>query len=218
MNQPVLIGFGDSWAVGDDLNPGEKHYLQLAAEQFQIPWINFAVGSSSVPHLIVQFKNFIDTKYFPKNHYHAVFFLTAQERSFYYDQDTKELQHLCPSSNPTNPYYRNYNRELGNFTLNTTILALQQLCSIYSVQDYYMLGWQTNPLWAEVDHTKIWKSGKFPITQTFHGTDNQHDLSTLHGHGPNGQRNECFDRGLFHPNQLGHRRIAQSLCEWIKIE
>ena len=219
MNQPILIGFGDSWAFGDDLNPGEKTYLELAAEKFQIPWFNFAVGSSSVSHLVIQFQHFINTKYFPKNQYYAVFFLTAQERTFYYDQDTKDIVHIGPSSDPENPYYQNYNNELGNFTLNTTILALQQLCSIYNVQDYYMLGWQTNALWTEVDHAKIWRAGNHTITQVFHGTGYQIELATLLGLGTDAPpKNPCFDPGLNHPNQLGHEKIAQALYEWIKIK
>jgi hypothetical protein len=136
MNQPVLIGFGDSWAAGHDLLAGEKCYLELAAKDLGIVNQNYAVGSSSLPHMILQFKQFISSTYFPQNQYHAVFFLTAVERNFFYNQDTKEIKHIGPSSDPQHDYYKIYNNEYGEFVLNNTVLTLQRLCEIYNIKDY----------------------------------------------------------------------------------
>lgn len=214
MNQPVLLGFGDSWAAGHDLAPGEKCYLQLVAQELDIPWHNFAVGSSSVPHMNVQFQHFIDTVYFPRNQYHAVFFLTAHERNFCYDQDTKEIVHLSPGSHPQHAYYRSYNNELGKFVVNSSILALQRLCHIYGVQDYYVPGWQQVQLWPSVDTTRFWRQGQHAITETFHDQQAFVPLIEL----LNKPKNPHFGTTHDHPNQLGHERIARELVEWITVD
>jgi hypothetical protein len=217
MNQPVLIGFGDSWAAGHDLASEEKCYLQLTAEHLGIPYQNFAEGSSSISYMVIQFQNFIDTFYFPKHQYYAVFFLTAQERNFYYDQATKKIIHLGPSSHPRDPYYQNYNNEYGEFVANTTLLALQRLCAIYGIKDYYLAGWQQLNLWKSVDQTKFWKNGKQAITQVFHDQAGFVPLSTLIGIEQE-PKNAHFGTTHDHPNQQGHERIAQELINWIKIE
>jgi hypothetical protein len=216
MNQPVLVGFGDSWAVGHDLNLGEKCYLELTAQKLNIPFLNFAVGSSSIPHMILQVKEFIKTKYFPKNQYHAVFFLTAVERNFFYDQDTKQVIHVSPGSDSRHDYYKIYNNEYGEFVLNTTVLALQRLCNIYDIKDYYMLGWQWANLWPEIDCTKFYQQGQIPITNVFH--DQPHIVPLQELIGLTGQpKNKCFGQSHDHPNQLGHEKIAEALFKWIKI-
>jgi hypothetical protein len=217
MNQSVLVGFGDSWAAGHDLDTDEKSYIELAAQQLRMHFYNFAVGSSSVPHLILQFQKFIDTVYFPGNQYHAVFFLTAQERNFCFDQDTKDIVHLSPGSNPTHEYYKFYNNEFGNFVFNSTILSLQRLCDIYDIKDYYMLGWQQNKLWSTVDLEKFWKQGKKTATELFHDQEEfvlLHDLIGLNGK----HKNVHFGPDHNHPNQLGHKKIAQALDEWIESD
>jgi hypothetical protein len=217
MNKSVLLGFGDSWAWGADLKANEKPYIQLMADHFQVPFINFATPSSSIPHMITQFREFLETVYFPKNEYYAVFFLTAKERTFVYDQEDKKIKHLSPSSNSTHEYYRIYNNELGDFNLNTTILALQRLCSIYDIKDYYVPGWQINKLWKEVDHTKVWGSGNRAITQLFSSNGEFVDLLDL----INRDNSPYFgseDNDHKHPNQQGHIKIAQELSGWIDID
>jgi hypothetical protein len=211
MTQPVLLGFGDSWSWGAGLESNEKPYIQLLAEKFQVPYYNFAVGSSSIPHLILQFQKFIDSVYFPQNNYHAVFFLTAKERTFVYDQD-KTVRHI--SAGDQHYYHRYYNNELGDFNLNITILALQRLCSLYNIKDYYVQGWQINSLWTTVNHTKFWDQGRSAITKLFHNDPGHIELIKLldmDGKNPN------FGEIDRHPNQLGHAKIAEALAEWIDV-
>jgi len=88
MDNVTLVGFGDSWAHGSGLNvTSEKTYLQLAAEQLNVNFINYAETSSSIPHLVEQLNNFISTEYNVKKNYIAVFFVTARERTFFVDTD-----------------------------------------------------------------------------------------------------------------------------------
>lgn len=211
----ILLGFGDSWASGSELLENEKPYLDLLADQMGIPCINFATPSSSIPHLVLQFHKFLETRYFPKHQYYAVFFLTAKERTFVFDHDSKDIIHCSPQQATTEPmsgaYYRVYTDKLGDFNLNSTVLSLQRLCNLYNINDYYMLGWQHTNLWTSVDTTKFYLQGKEAITTLFH--DQGHlALSTLLE-----SKNQYIWPNRGHPNQQGHERIAQALGNWINV-
>ena len=191
------------------------------AEHFGIESINCSRGGSSIPHLILQINEFIKTWHLPDNQYHAVFFLTAQERTFVYDYDG--IVEISPGGGDSNDvdgrrgesYYKNiYSHQLGTFNLNVTILALQQICSIYKIKDYYAAGWQEIELWPQIDRTKFFANGR-PITTVFRPDNQFKSLNELtlennphifHAHCPPG-----------HPNQQGHAKIAQALADWIEI-
>jgi hypothetical protein len=211
----VLLGFGDSWAAGSELSVDEKPYLDLLADQLGIPCINYATPSSSIPHLVLQFQQFLETRYFPKHQYHAVFFLTAKERTFAFDHESKDIIHCSPQQALTDPmaggYYRVYTDKLGDFNLNTTVLALQRLCSLYNINDHYVLGWQQTKLWPSVDSTKFFRSGEQAITTLFHNQGHL-PLATLLD-----TKNEYIWPNHGHPNQHGHQRIAQELGDWINV-
>ena len=222
MSADILLGFGDSWTRGSDLNPVHgKNYLTLLAEHFGIESVNCSRGGSSIPHLILQINEFIKTQYLPDNQYHAVFFLTAQERTFVYDYDG--IVEISPGGGDNNDvdgkrgesYYKHiYDHQLGTFNLNVTVLALQQICLTYGIKDYYIAGWQEIELWPVIDRTKFFADVK-PITTLFTSDSNFRLFQTLkneknhhliHAHKPPG-----------HPNQLGHAKIARALANWIKI-
>ena len=171
--------------------------------------------------MILQVNKFIKTRYCANNRYHAVFFLTAQERTIVYDND--QTIDISPGGGDSNDvdgkrgesYYKHiYNHQLGTFNLNVTVLALQQICLTYGIKDYYIAGWQEIELWPAIDRTKFFADGK-PITTLF-TPDNSFRLFQLlkddgnpyltHAHRPPG-----------HPNQQGHAKIAQALANWIKI-
>jgi len=222
MSKGVLLGFGDSWTFGSDLDPRhEKDYLELTSDYLGIEFRNFSRGGSSIPHLIIQLHDFIENHYDAENQYHAVFFLTAQERTFVYDQDRiVEMSPGYVNDNNTDnkrceSYYNHiYSHQLGTFNLNITVLALQQICASYGIKDYYLAGWQEIQLWPTIDQTKFFNSGK-PITTLFtednnfkllHTLTNEKNPYLVHAHGPPG-----------HPNQQGHVKIAQALISWIEI-
>jgi hypothetical protein len=164
-----LVNFGDSWAAGYDLeNATQQAYSSLLSKQLDIPVLNFSKGSTSIQHLILQFQEFVDQKYHPGHKYHAVFFLTARARTFLYDDSTNEIIHCSPHTAVTggpqeNAYYRSYTESLGDFNLNVTVLALQRLCSLYNINDYYMFGWETVPLWKSIDSSKFYNNGDFCV-------------------------------------------------------
>jgi hypothetical protein len=215
-----LVNFGDSWAAGHGLNnPEQQAYSKLLSHQLDIPVLNFSKGSTSIQHLLIQFQNFIDTRYYPKHRYHAVFFLTARARTFLYDDSTNEIIHCSPHTAVTggpqeNAYYRSYTESLGDFNLNVTVLALQRLCSLYNINDYYMFGWETAPLWKSIDSSKFYKHGDWPITKEFYSVYDHKNLQTLID-----EKNPCVwtEQHSGHPTKLGHEKIADALIKFIKI-
>lgn len=211
-----LLNFGDSWAAGHGLQDTRNAYSYRLAQHLDIPCLNLALGSSSVPHLILQFQEFVDQKYHPGHKYHALFFLTAQARTFLYDDSTGEVLHCSPQTTGTgrpqeDAYYRCYTNSLSNFNLNVTVLALQRLCSLYNIDDYYMFGWETAPLWKTVDTSRFYGNGDWAITKEFYSEYEHKSLLTLID-----EKNPCVwtEQHSGHPTELGHEKIANA---WIKI-
>ena len=107
-----------------------------------------------------------------------------------------------------------YNNILGDFNLNVTVLALQRLCSLYKVNDYYMFGWETAPLWKSVDVSKFYKNGDWAIVKEFYSEQEHKTLQTLIN-----EQNPCVwtEQHIGHPTNLGHEKIADALIKIIKI-
>jgi hypothetical protein len=216
-----LVSFGDSWPSGADLDdPINQKYSALLAKKINIPLLDFAQGSTSVQHLVLQFQQFVDTKYYPGHRYHAVFFLTSKARIFLYENNTDQIMH-CSPQNAINErkdqevgYYRAYNSKLGDFNLNTTVLALQRLCSIYGINDYYTFGWETVPLWKSVDAGKFYSHGEFAITKEFYPEHKHQSLQEL----VNNKNSHLWTPAYSgHPTESGHEKIANALEKMIKI-
>lgn len=214
-----FVNFGDSWAAGHCLeNPKQQAYISLLSKQFGISCLDFAVGSSSVSHLILQFQEFIDQKYYPNHKYHALFLLTARARTFLYDDNTGKIIHCSPQTVGTgrpqeDAYYMTYNNILGDFNLNVTVLALQRLCSLYNINDYYMFGWETAPLWKSVDASKFYSNGDRAIVKEFYSEQEHKSLQTLID-----EKNPCVwtDQHSGHPTEIGHEKIANAIGKMIK--
>lgn len=207
----VLLGFGDSWADGHELRYPEVKYLDILSQELDIPCLNFAKGSTSVPHLVLQLREFLDTKYDPSKKYTAIFFLTAQERTFFYNAENN-IVHCSPqeaaSDEKREPkiYYQLYTDQLGEFYLNTALLALQRLCAEYNIDDYYLPGWQEIRVWPEVKRVF-----PHPVTNLFNNGEYRPLLTMLH------EKNKYIWPNQGHPNQQGHRVIAQALKAWIDV-
>jgi len=215
-----LVNFGDSWAAGNWLKtPKQQAYSTLLSHQLDMPLLDFAVGSTSIPHLVLQFQQFVDQKYNPEHKYHALFFLTAKARTFLYKDDTDKIIHCSPQTVGTgnaqeDAYYQSYTDSLGNFNLNVTVLALQRLCSLYNINDYYMFGWETAPLWKSVNSSKFYANGDWPITKEFYFEYEHKSLQNLID-----EKNPCVWTAQHsgHPTDLGHEKIANAIDKMIKI-
>lgn len=208
-----LIGFGDSWAHG--AGECQRTYLECSAQQLGMPWKNYAVSSSSIPHLVMQFNTFVSQDFDPEQQYIAVFFVSAVERTFFIDPEDNTVIHSSPckieiANNPIEKYYyQNYTDEYNEFWANTAILALQQLCDRTGIPSIFIPGWQTPVLWPTVDRDRFLFSAQHPVTALFGQTADQ-TFTELMNSG-------CeFWGETGHPNQLGHDVIAKALTKHIK--
>jgi hypothetical protein len=220
-----LIVCGDSWSNGAELQPEEQNFGQLLSQKLNANLYNQSVDASSIPHLIIQLKKAVahcDLTLPTK----ALFFLTASDRDLIWSQQlpkgsgfskTHPPPHsaleeifLAPSDPLHEHWYKTYHsRGLSNFRCNTSLITLQAMCKYHSIQDYYIWGWEKFCLWPEVDKTKFYNNAKSRIFDFF--TDDP-KLTPCEQFNKNSR---YFWPNGGHPNQLGHRVIADNLHNWI---
>ena len=226
MDKKSLIVFGDSWVRGSELRENEKSFGQLVAERLSLNYSNYAQPASSITHLVVQLKDFLkkltDCNENP-NEWIAIFFLTGKERHLSWlnndwtfhtpsggyanrgrptGQEAHELTKL---------YYKYFfSDQQTDLHTNTALITLQSICQKHNIQDFYIQGWQQFDLWAEVDHSRVYKDGKISCADFF-------NLKVYPGnHTINiDNKNPYIYPNKSHPNQQGHQLIADRLVEWI---
>jgi hypothetical protein len=196
----ILLNFGDSWAHADDAGL-QFGYSRLVAKDLGYDYLDFSVPSSSIPGLLLQFRNFLKTAYNKEQQYTALFFITAKERQLLFDSNGKPNE-IWPQS--FDEYYLKwYNDPHGEFVANTVLLSLQELCRQYNIRWHFILGWQLLNLWPEVDRSKMHARGNRCIAQEFGGIgdtplqdliDNHHEQYLIYNN--------------WHPSVKGHRLIA----------
>lgn len=217
-----LAVFGDSTTGGSELKPEDKCYGELLAEKLDAKsFSNFGTPAAGPQHLVIQFKNFLRS--IPaerQQQYLAVFWIGGYDRSMsYYD---KEWIFITPNggfsttvknreyADMANEQYFKYlhSEELSTFNLNTSLITLQSMCKTHSVHDYYLPGWQSLPLWEEVNLDKVYDKGKSSFYDLFRLKDKIQYVEK--------NRNNMYIKpNLTHPNQLGHCLIADTAYEFI---
>jgi hypothetical protein len=210
MNTPTLLNFGDSWAWGWQSDQGQaiNRYSIQVASALDAELLDFSRPGTSCANMILQFKKFVSTRYRKDQSYKALFFITAQERQLFF-QENGHQKELWPQNDKI--FYSDYyNEHLGNFTLNTSIMTLQALCSHYNIDDYYLLGWQMPLLWPEVNTTKFYNQGRTTALSLFTG-DTTPQLTQC-----SPEQLRYFMLNDLHPSDLGHTRIAEVLVDWMQ--
>lgn len=220
-----LIVCGDSWSNGAELRPGEQNFGEILAYKLKSTLFNQSVDASSIPHLVIQLQQAIQACNLSKPT-KALFFITSADRDLVWSDvlpkgtgfaETHPPPHKQYEEiflNPNDPlhehWYKTYHSEqLSNFRCNTALITLQALCKYHKIQDHYIWGWSKFDLWPEVDQTKFYNNGQTRVFDFF--TNNSGDM-------PNEKFNALckyiWPNGG-HPNQLGHRHIADNLYDWI---
>jgi hypothetical protein len=115
--------------------------------------------------------------------------------------------------NPNDPLHVDWfaeyhSNELASYRTNTTLLALQSMCQYHGLNDYYIWGWETIPLWPEVNINRLYNQGTTHIVNEF---------NNLHIHKLVRCSSPYIVPGGSHPSQHGHEKIAEILASWIKI-
>lgn len=236
-----LFVFGDSWPYGSELRDGEKSFGELLASRSRVPWHNFAQGSTSIPHLILQLRRAKEYCDVSEHNWQlsgttALFFLTSPNRdliwresrekelhvSSIYHTDPDPLRsvhherqiHLNPSHKTdwdVKWYTEWHTAELATYRVNTTLMALHHMCRNYGIDDRYVWGWNRVELWPEVDSGRFWRFGASTVLDLFDDLGPPQSLTDYVNRRPN---QYIWPNGG-HPNQAGHRRIADALHGWL---
>jgi len=220
-----LIVCGDSWSNGAELSSTEQNFGQLLAQKLNATLYNKSVDASSIPHLILQLQSAIKEADLTKPT-KALFFLTSRSRDVIWSDSlpkgtgfikTHPLPHKEPEEiflNPSDPlhehWYTKYHSEkLSMFRCNTSLITLQAMCSVYNIQDYYVWGWEKFDLWPEIDKRKFLNNATTTVFELF-----TNDPKTMPGTAFNATCKYIWPNGS-HPNQLGHKLIADKLYPWL---
>ena len=206
-----LVNFGDSWAHGDGhlVRNHDLQYSQLLAGALGRELIDLSVPSTSISHLVLQFRQFVQDHYEPGRDYLALFFVTAQQRQLAFS-DTGRALEINPNHAKYQTYYETvYTEQLGTFTSNTALMTLGALCRYYGITDRYILGWQPLTLWPEHDRSRFYGFGQ---TTAMHllGEDNIVQCANT--------RNPNFIQGDGHPSVKGHALLAALLRQWLTTD
>lgn len=205
-----VVTFGDSWPDGCELKPGEITYGRILANKLNCEFINMAQGATSIDHMVVQSKTYIQNN---TDHTEtlAVFFLTSYLR-FLYFENNRPSGGVPRDDSPVSVAWYKYihSEELAQHRANTCILALQNMCQQVGIIDRYICGWTRPDLsYPGIDSSKI--HPELAINWINVDAD---DLS-LGRQGKSIRSNPYMMPNVDHPNQAGHHKIADVLYSWI---
>lgn len=208
-----LVVFGDSWPAGAELNPGEKTFGELLHEKLGTKkFINCSQEGTSIDHLIIQLKNYMETAKFDADI--VVFFITNPIRYMYNeDNQWKTIRPTGDKSTKTKFYYEHLQSDIMDYhRANTTILSLQKMINSSETitHDFYLEGW-TNIKW---DYPGIDKKKFLPKTalEMFKAKMNTQTNELIKY-----QNNPFIYPNKYHPNQAGHELIAEELYDFIQL-
>lgn len=229
MKKQLLVAFGDSWTFGSELDiPREDPWVKHLADSLGVEYVNMGVPASSIGHTIVQLFNFI--KQYPNfKEYKLIFMigLTAPSRYLSYNNQDKEFINITSEApySTSNIHFTGRPPEcvthMNEYALLTykqvedgeyseflgvqTIFQFQQFCFNNNIDCLFFSYFDklvTDNYGYMLQHDLI-----YPETITHALTGKEYDL-------PDVRENQYFKGKLFHPNQLGHTKIAELLKEF----
>lgn len=203
--------FGDSWPAGIELrfDQREQPFGHLLAESLGAQLGHYPRPGTSIQHLILQLQQALDEQSMAGST--ALFCLTSVSRSIYFDSvKWKEIHNRNTDITSQSFYKHLYSKELGDFTMNCCVLALQRMCQQHDINDYYISCWdQLNLYLAGIDKNKFYQQGKISMADILGCRSSSSIEIAVDRRHPMIYPNEC------HPNQQGHHIIANKLLEWI---
>lgn len=205
-----MLTFGDSWPAGVELQSNEIPFGQCLANLLNCEFQNCSVGATPIEHMVIQLDQYLKTSYRTTDKICAIFFITNYNRTLVWNE--KGVHGIFPWANDSNELARIYFKyfqfnDLDKFRANMAILALQKICSDHNIDDRYIVGWRTPGFdYSGINCTKFYPK----MASELMGITGDEEFSFQHRNNPYVYPNNC------HPNQLGHKLIANNLYEWIK--
>jgi len=223
----IIVSFGDSWTFGSELDrPNEQNWTHGVGQQLNAETLNLSCPASGIGHLCVQLFQFIKQS---QNYadYKKIFMvgLSGTTRYLSYSNRLNEFINITPEANyRTGDIHRSGRppevvREFGNlsgelyrlvecteynqFLMNQTLLLFQQYCKNNDINVIFFSYFD----YLAADSTLVDTSIIYPesLTKTLAGIE--YSIPEI-------RHNQYFQDKLFHPNQSGHNRIAQTLLEF----
>lgn len=217
----LLVGFGDSWTFGSELDiPREDPWPTLLADKLCAEHVNLGTPASSIEHTIVQLFEFNKVKQYQD--YKKIFAvgLTGTTRYLSYSNRLKEFISITPEANYrtgdihfsgrppdvvkefstlSGEIYRMVEcEEYNQFKVEQTIFTFEHYCKQHNIDVIFF---------SYFDYPDIKNELLFPESITRALTGKEYKL-------PDIRDNQYFKNKLFHPNILGHKRIAELLKEF----
>jgi hypothetical protein len=211
----MLFCFGDSWPAGSELANGGKTFGEILAGSLGDGFANFSQAATSISHLPLQLRRALD-QHCITDQDRAVFFLTGASRDLYW-QDQREMElhpqrALIPGDKINRFWYKRiHSPELETYRTNTTLMTLHHMCRYHGLRDYYVWGWDRVDLWPELDRSRFCEFSAAEIILEDHRNFDEEDLFRKFRNTPN----PFIFPNKHHPNQHGHRVIAEMLYSWI---
>lgn len=215
----LLVGYGDSWTFGSELDrPQEQSWVAQLATMLDADHVNMGTPASSIGHTVVQLFDFI--KQVQYTDYKKIFMvgLSGQTRYLTYSNRLNEFVNITPEAN-----YRTGNiqktgqppdvvtefgtlagelyrmvecPEYNQFLVNQTLFLFDNYCKLNNIDVIYFSYFDA--LCTDLD------INLYPTTITYALADQEYALPEI-------RNNKYFAGKLFHPNMLGHTRIAELL-------
>lgn len=207
MSIKKFVTFGDSWPWGAELNANEHPFGYWIAEHCGYEFENCAEEGTSIEHMILQLQKYISKN---KSNTTALFFITNPIRTMHYQGGQWLTYRPTGQKTPGHEAYYKYvqSDKLDYHRAQIFMLALQRMCQQYNIKDYYLEGW-THIDWSYngIDTSKIYTQNATEIL----GVDLNPRTSELRKY----QDSEYIKPNKYHPNELGHKRIAKEMWQWI---
>lgn len=222
----LLVGFGDSWAVGAELpDPPNQNWVVQVATRLGAEYINLGTSGTGVEHLMVQLFKFLQTKE-RYDGYKIIFMvgLSGTSRYLSYCNTRKEFISITPNAcyrttdidpggrppdvanNFTNIAYNIYSMvdcaEYNNYVAAKTVFAIQQYCKNNDIDCIFFSFWESPDFLGYPIDTKY--VCKTPMTELLTNMPICDEI----------QKHPYFVGNMFHPNLAGQTKMSELIYDY----
>jgi lysophospholipase L1-like esterase len=218
----LLVSFGDSWTFGSELDlPRDCNWTTVLGNQQTWATLNLSCPASSIGHLTVQLFQYLEQAQ-EYHDYKKIFMvgLSGTTRYLSYSNQLNEFVNITPEANYRTGDIHFSGRppgvvnefntlahelyslvectEYNQFILQQTIMLFENYCKLNNIDVIFF---------SYFDYLYNSSLNYYPesLTKTLTGQEySQPDI----------RNNKYFAGKLFHPNQLGHQRIAEILLNF----